>query len=134
VLRVGQSTVLLQADPPEAVWCVNLREMHTSRVTNSNSWLDDFDTNVDLGTMNDDEGDYRVFDNAGASTYQDRYFRNKNHWMIDIAGYGPDGFGNCKGGGQGTNPNPGGCFNFGNTVIRPNRSFTFQPDGHLIVE
>jgi hypothetical protein len=116
------------------VWCVALGPQPTTRVSGDNSWLDDFKTNVDMGTLDDGEGDYRIFHNAGASTYEDRYFRNKNHWMIDIAGYGPDGFGNCKGSGTGSNPNPAGCFNVGNTVIRPNRSFTFQQDGHLIVE
>ena len=134
VLPVGQSTVLLQAEPQQAVWCVQLGAEPDTRVSNGNSWLDDFDTNVDMGTLEDGQGDYRIFHNAGPSTYEDRYFRNKNHWMVDVAGYGPDGYSDCQGAPPGTNPNPAGCYNFGNTVIRPNRSFTFQPDGHLIVE
>ena len=134
VLPVGQSTILLQAEPNLPVWCVALGPEPVSRVTGDNSWLDDFKTNVNMGSFEDGEGDYRIFHNAGASTYEDRYFRNQNHWMIDIAGFGPDGFGNCSGRGEPTNPNPGGCYNVGNTVIRPNRSFAFQPDGHLVVE
>lgn len=134
VLPVGQSTILLQAEPDQPVWCSMLGPEPLSRVSGDNSWLDDFHTNVNMGTLDDGEGDYRIFHNAGASTYEDRYFRNQNHWMIDIAGFGPDGFGNCHGSGDGANPNPAGCYNFGNTVMRPNRSFTFQPDGHLIVE
>jgi hypothetical protein len=134
VLPVGQSTLLLQAEPQEAVWCVKLGPQPVSRTSATNSWIDDFDTNIDMGTFEDGEGEYRVFHNAGASTYQDRYFRNKNHWMVDIAGFGPAGYGNCEPSQPGMNPDPGGCWNFGNTVIRPNRSFTFQRDGHLIVE
>jgi hypothetical protein len=134
VLPVGQSTVLLQSEPQQPVWCVALGPEPLSRVSGDNSWLDDFKTGVMMGSFEDGEGDYRIFHNAGASTYQDRYFRNQNHWMIDIAGFGPDGYGNCSGRGDGNNPNPGGCYNVGNTVMRPNRTFTFQPDGHLIVE
>src|SRR5258708_7382932 len=82
VLPVGQSSLLLRAEPAQAVWCVALGPEPVSRVAGDNSWLDDFKTGINMGSFEDGEGDYRIFHNAGASTYEDRYFRNQNHWMI----------------------------------------------------
>jgi hypothetical protein len=111
-LPAGQAFPSGEPEPLRPIWCYHLAAMPTTRVSAGNSWTDDFDTQVNMGQLNDGDMGYRVFDdidNARAGLTS-RAFINQNHWMVDAA--------------AGSN---------GGLLIRPDRSFRFE-DGKLVVE
>jgi hypothetical protein len=111
VLPAGQAYPGGEPEPLLPVWCYELAEMPTTRLTGPNSWLDEFDTHLDMGHLADGDMDYRVFsDMEHHGTRQAAVFLNQDHWMVDTA--------------DGSN---------GGVLVRPDRSFRFE-DGKLVVE
>jgi hypothetical protein len=85
--------------------------MAATRIEGVNSWVDNFDTGVDMGHLLDGEMGYRVFaDIENRGKRQTLVFLNQDHWMVDMAG--------------GSN---------GGVLIRPDRMFRFE-DGLLVIE
>jgi hypothetical protein len=108
----GQANPTAEMEPFAPIWCFNLAQEPTTRVTGANDWVDTFDTKTQMGRLNDGDMDYRIFDNyhndGGANHTQ--HFINNHHWMTDTAGSIDNGDG-----------------------LRPNRSFMFE-NGKLVVE
>lgn len=85
--------------------------MPTTRLSAANSWVDEFDTGLNMGRLGDGDMGYRVFpDVEHRGTRRSTVFVNQNHWMVDTA--------------DGQN---------GGVLLRPDRSFEFE-DGRLVVE
>lgn len=111
VLPAGQAFPSGEPEPLWPAWCYKLKAMPVTRVAHSNSWIDEFDTNKDMGRLEDGDLDYRVFEDIDhRDSIKSRAFVNQNHWMVDTA--------------EGSN---------GGVLIRPDRSFRFE-NGRLIVE
>jgi plastocyanin len=114
----GENTPVAQANPsvePEpmgAVWCYPLAPAtEPTRDNGENSWVDEFNTNVQMQELNDGDFGYRVFESAGRTNdHTTRHFINNNHWMTDSSG----------------------AFT-GGSSMRPDRSFTFE-DGVFVIE
>ena len=112
VVPAGQATPPGEPEPLRPVWCYRLPVMAPTRVDGENSWVDTFDTGMNMGRFQDGDMGYRVFpdiDNGGEPR-KSVLFLNQDHWMVDTAG--------------GTN---------GGVLVRPDRSFRFQ-DGTLVIE
>jgi hypothetical protein len=136
---VGQANPPGQMEPLVEVGCAEsvfplrwVKPLTPTRVNGANSWLDDFTTGqivpggdrMTLVTFNDGDVGYRLFPNSGASTFKTNYFLHMDHWMVDVTGDDSDA----------TLPGGGPTYwNVGNSVLRPDRSFTFQ-NGHLVVD
>jgi hypothetical protein len=111
VLPVGQADPSGEPEPLWPTWCYRLAKMPITRISGSNTWLDEFNVGIDMGLLNDGDMDYRVFgdiDHSGQR--QSLAFINQNHWMVDTAGG-----------------------NNGGLLVRPNRAFRFE-NGKLVVE
>lgn len=112
VLPAGQANPTTQAEPMGAIWCYDRGPApEPTRVSEANSWIDDFSYGGDLRSFNDGDLDYRIFNQAGDNP-PDRaeHWLNHNHWMVDSSG----------------------AFT-GGSSMRPDRSFTFE-DGTLVIE
>ena len=109
---VGQANPTMQVEPLAPIWCFNLNQEPTTRVTGANDWVDNFRTNIQMGRLNDGDMDYRIFDNYhhDSGAHHTQHFINNFHWMTDTAGSTDNGDG-----------------------LRPNRSFAFE-NGKLVVE
>ena len=96
------------------IWCFPLNPSPTTRSIDARGgWVDDFATNVQMGSLNDREMDYRVF-NAFGSSIRGGTFLNNNHWMIDLVDTS--------------------AFRLsGGVLVSPNKAFTFE-NGKLVVE
>jgi hypothetical protein len=92
----------------DPIWCFPLVNEPTTKASGANDWVDPFDTNLQMGQLNDGNMGYRVFN--GVEGGHTQYFVNNNHWMVDSAGQG----------------------NFG-SLLSPNRSFQWE-NGKLVVE
>jgi hypothetical protein len=114
VVPTGQANPSSEPEPMDPIWCFNLTSEPTTFTSGPNDWLDTFQTNVQMGRLNDGDMGYRIFDNlhpaVTQATNKTQHFVNNNHWMTDTMGDGSNG-----------------------DALRPNRSFTFQ-GGKLVVE
>ncbi len=116
---VGQANPSAEPEPMSPVWCVALGTKGpepTTRVTGANDWVDTFATGVPMGTLNDGEMGYRVYNRLdatgaapGTGQVQSLHFVNNNHWMVDMT------------------------HNNGGADLSPNRSFRFE-GGKLVLE
>lgn len=110
----GQANPSEEAEPMGAIWCFPLvapSPTFRTRVTGTNDWVDNFQTNTQMMRFADGDLDYRIFDGVNAGgTNKTQHFINNNHWMDDNSG----GF-------------------LGGSMMRPNRSFKFE-NGMLVVE
>jgi hypothetical protein len=116
---VGQANPSAEPEPMSPVWCVALGTKGpepTTRVTGANDWVDTFATGVPMGTLNDGEMGYRVYNRLdatgaapGTGQVQSQHFVNNNHWMVDMT------------------------HNNGGADLSPNRSFRFE-GGKLVLE
>jgi hypothetical protein len=108
----GQANPSPEPEPMTPVWCLNnlVAEPTTRQVDQWGGWQDNFQTNVQLGRMNNGDMGYRVFDDlSNGGGVQTLHFVNNNHWMVDMT------------------------HNNGGAAIAPNESFHFQ-NGKLVVE
>jgi hypothetical protein len=114
VVPTGQADPSSEPEPMDPIWCFDLTSEPTTFTSGPNDWLDTFQTNVQMGRLNDGDMGYRIFDNlhpsVTAAKNKTQHFVNNNHWMTDTMGDGSNG-----------------------DALRPNRSFTFE-DGKLVVE
>jgi hypothetical protein len=111
VVPAGQATPSGEPEPLRPVWCYRLPVQPATRVDGANSWVDDFNTGMNMRRFQDGDMGYRVFpDIDNGSPRRSLLFLNQNHWMVDTAG--------------GTN---------GGVLVRPDRSFRFE-DGMLVIE
>jgi hypothetical protein len=111
VVPAGQAMPSGEPEPPRPVWCYRLPVQAPTRVDGANSWVDDFDTGMNMGRFQDGDMGYRVFpDIDNGAPRRSLLFLNQNHWMVDTAG--------------GSN---------GGVLVRPDRSFRFE-DGKLVIE
>ena len=111
VVPAGPATPSGEPEPLRPVWCYRLPVMPATRVDGTNSWVDEFDTGMDMGRFQDGDMGYRVFpdiDNGGPR--RSLLFLNQNHWMVDTGG--------------GSN---------GGVLVRPDRGFRFE-EGRLVIE
>lgn len=115
VVPVGQANPDTPSEPLAPIWCFTLQPEPTDAVQGTNEWLDEFETNVNMGRLNNLDMGYRVFDgltNSGAignGQVHSQHFVNQNHWVTDFSQ------------------------NNGGADLSPNRSFTFQ-NGKLVIE
>lgn len=108
----GQANPSPEPEPMTPVWCLGglASEPTTRQVDQWGGWQDSFQTNVQLGHMNNGEMGYRVFDNmSNGGGVQTIHFVNNNHWMVDMT------------------------HNNGGAAIAPNQPFRFQ-NGKLVIE
>lgn len=111
VVPAGQANPPGEPEPMRPVWCYRLPPMTATRVEDTNSWVDDFDTGSNMGRFQDGDMGYRVFpDIDNGAPRRSSLFLNQNHWMVDTAG--------------GSN---------GGVLVRPDRSFRFE-NGELVIE
>ncbi len=112
---VGQAWPSMEPEPQFPIWCYTLANEPTTAVAGANDWLDMFQTNVQMGSLEDGNMNYRVFNNlnntgtANTSQSKSKHFVNNNHWMIDM-----------------THDNNG-------AAIAPNKAFRFE-NGKLVIE
>ncbi len=109
---VGQANPSPEPEPMQPVWCLGAMaaEPTTRVVDRFGGWSDEFQTNVQLGHLNDGDMGYRVYNGlSSGGQVQSRHFVNNNHWMLDMS------------------------HNNGGAAISPNQSFRFQ-NGKLVVE
>ena len=115
LVPVGQVSPDPVAEPLAPAWCLTLQPEPISAVQGPNEWLDEFETDVNTGRLNDLDMGYRVFDNLSntGSTLngqvRSQHFVNQNHWVTDFTR------------------------NNGGADLSPNRSFHFE-NGKLIIE
>jgi hypothetical protein len=111
VVPIGQSTPAEVAGP---IWCFPLNPSPTTRTVDAQGgWVDTFATNVQMGSLNDGEMDYRVFDTFGKNVRGEAWVHN-NHWMVDMV---DNSSARLSGG----------------VMVSPNRAFSFE-NGKLVVE
>lgn len=113
----GQANPSIEAEPMGLIWCFNLSTPSITRVKDTNSWVDEFDTNVQMQRLNNGDMDYTVLDAEG-SVHRAKRFVNANHWMTDFAGVDGDGY---------------PPYDFGGTAMRPNMQFMAE-NGQLTIE
>ncbi len=121
----GQANPSDEPEPLGAIWCFPLGGEPTTRVIDAwGGWIDDFETNVQMGQLGPVEDpratptgihsgigmDYVAFNNVPNGGGKSQHFVNNNHWMDDNAG-------NFSGG----------------AMLRPNRAFHWE-NGKLVVE
>jgi hypothetical protein len=88
VVPAGQANPSIETEPMGPIWCFNLTTNRpTTRVTGANDWVDEFDTGVQMGRLNDHDMGYRVIDafNTDPAFMRQGTFANANHWMVDVA-------------------------------------------------
>ena len=109
---LGQANPSVEPEPMGAVWCYPLAPAtEPTRENGENSWVDEFNTNVQMQQLDDGDFGYRVFESAGRTDdHTTQHFINNNHWMTDSSG----------------------AFT-GGSSMRPDRSFTFE-DGVFVIE
>jgi hypothetical protein len=114
VVPIGQANPSTEPEPMGPIWCFPLSPSPTTRTIDAGGgWVDTFATNVQMGSLNDREMDYRVF-NAFGSSIRGGTFLNNNHWMIDLVDTS--------------------AFRLsGGVMLSPNKAFTFE-NGKLVVE
>lgn len=131
---IGQSNPSAEAEPLGAIWCFPLTQEPTTRVTGTNDWVDEFQTNVPMGQFGEpmpqsgfpngngyygwkesSSMDYRIFNNLLTANQNNglktQGFINNNHWMFDMC---------CS-------------KTEGGVLVSPNKSFKFE-NGKLVVE
>jgi hypothetical protein len=116
VVPAGQANPSDEPEPMGPVWCFPLVSEPTTRTSGANDWVDSFETNVQMGHLNDGEMGYRVFEafNGDPGTFKQQTFVNNNHWMVDLAKLS--------------------SFNLsGGVMLTPNRSFQAE-NGRLVIE
>lgn len=109
-LPAGQAHPSGEPEPLSPVWCYALGPMPITRQSGPNSWLDEFDTKINMGRLQDRDMNYRLFGNVehhGSRT--SAVFINNDHWMVDTA--------------DGSN---------GGVLLRPDRSFRFDQERMII--
>jgi hypothetical protein len=114
---IGQANPSAEPEPMQPIWCASgLAAEPTIRTLDSfGGWTDSFQTNVQMGQLNDGQMGYRVFDsmtNGGAidpTQVRSQHFVNNNHWMVDMS------------------------HNNGGAVLSPNQAFHFE-NGKLVLE
>src|SRR5215472_11456180 len=109
---LGQANPSPEPEPMQPVWCLGAlaAEPTTRQVDKWGGWVDSFQTNVQLGRMNNGDMGYHVFDGlSNGASVQTMHWVNNNHWMVDM-----------------THDN-------GGAAITPNQSFRFQ-NGKLVIE
>src|SRR6266508_2702386 len=58
----GQANPSDEPEPMGPIWCFSLSNSRTTRISGANDWIDNFDTNVSMGHLNDHEMGYRVIE------------------------------------------------------------------------
>jgi hypothetical protein len=114
---IGQANPSAEPEPMQPIWCAGgLATEPTTRTLDSfGGWTDTFQTNVQMGHLNNGDMGYRVFNSltSGGTTdpgqVQSLHFVNNNHWMVDMS------------------------HNNGGAAISPAQSFRFQ-NGKLVIE
>lgn len=118
---VGQANPSAEAEPLGQIWCFPLVAEPTTRVTGANDWVDNFNTGIQMGHLNDGEMGYRVFDVGHHGTFptdnRAGVFVNNNHWMVDYQAI-PSAL----------QTTPAGA-----VLLSPNRTFQAE-NGTLVVE
>lgn len=111
-LPAGQANPSAESEPMGPIWCFTRTQAPTTRITAGNSWVDDFNTGLQMGVL--ENMGYNVFKVDSGHSIQIDTFTNANHWMIDQADISPY---NLSGG----------------QMLSPQRSFAGE-NGKLVVE
>ncbi|MBO0684514.1 MAG: hypothetical protein J2P45_15255, partial [Candidatus Dormibacteraeota bacterium] len=110
---VGQANPSAEVEPMQPIWCAGplAAEPTTRTVDQWGGWQDSFQTNVQMGRLNNGDMGYRVFNglSSGAGGVETDHFVNNNHWMVDMT------------------------HNNGGAAISPSQSFHFE-NGKLVIE
>ena len=106
------ATPLAALPPAIPVWCQTLGQAPATFQQGANSWLDDFKFGTTPVTLGDG---YRTYDSQ-ESIGRTQFWRQNNHWMMDLQPRDSSGNGLLGGG-----------------MMRPDRSFRFE-NGKLVVE
>lgn len=115
VVPNGQANPSDEPEPMGPIWCFATVASPTTRTIDAGGgWIDNFDTNVQMGRLNDGDMGYRLFDTFNPGQLQAGTFINNNHWMVDIVDVSPHRLS-------------------GGLMLTPNRSFRFE-NGKLVVE
>jgi hypothetical protein len=114
MVPIGQQNPSEEPMPMDPIWCFNVTQGPTTRVTGANDWVDNFQTNTQLQRLSDGNMGYRVFDNAtnGPSPVRTQHFVNNNDWFTDDGNMGKSDVAG---------------------MLSPNRSFNAE-NGKLVVE
>lgn len=114
ITPIGQANPSAEYEPMGSIWCFPLSAMPTTRVTGANDWVDNFDTNIQMGALENGDMDYRIFNNETGDP-KSKHWINANHWMVDIQF------------------NQGSGTAISGSMMRPNKAFKFE-NGKLVVE
>ena len=109
---VGQANPSAEPEPMQPVWCLGnmAAEPTTRQIDPWGGWQDAFQTNVQVGQLDNGDMGYRVFDAlSNGNPIKTRHFVNNNHWMVDIS------------------------HDNGGAALSPSQAFHFQ-NGRLVIE